>query len=83
MLFSVPCTGTCSSFLQHMSLLPAAVLQLVEKLYRASWTRLDGLGALVLTPTRELALQIFEELVKVSSSHRRSSSAGLQHGTAG
>ncbi len=39
--------------------------QLVEKLYRLSWTRLDGLGALVLTPTRELALQIFEELVKV------------------
>jgi superfamily II DNA/RNA helicase len=41
------------------------VLQVVEKLYRQSWTRLDGLGALVLTPTRELAMQIFEELVKV------------------
>lgn len=40
-------------------------LQLIEKLYRARWTKLDGLGALVLTPTRELALQIFEELVKV------------------
>jgi hypothetical protein len=44
------------------------VLQVVEKLYRQSWTRLDGLGALVLTPTRELAMQIFEELVKVSES---------------
>jgi superfamily II DNA/RNA helicase len=41
------------------------LLQLIEKLYRARWTKLDGLGALVLTPTRELALQIFEELVKV------------------
>lgn len=40
-------------------------LQLVERLYRSKWTRLDGLGGLVLTPTRELALQIFEELVKV------------------
>jgi hypothetical protein len=39
--------------------------QLIEKLFRARWTKLDGLGALVLTPTRELALQIFEELVKV------------------
>jgi ATP-dependent RNA helicase DDX10/DBP4 len=39
---------------------------LIEKLYRARWTKLDGLGALVLTPTRELALQVFEELVKVS-----------------
>lgn len=38
---------------------------MIEKLYRARWTKLDGLGALVLTPTRELALQIFEELVKV------------------
>jgi superfamily II DNA/RNA helicase len=37
----------------------------VERLYRSRWTKLDGLGALVLTPTRELALQIFEELVKV------------------
>jgi ATP-dependent RNA helicase DDX10/DBP4 len=36
----------------------------VEKLYRAKWTRLDGLGGLVLTPTRELAVQIFEELKK-------------------
>ncbi len=40
-------------------------VQIVEKLYRLQWTRLDGLGALVLTPTRELALQIFEELKKV------------------
>lgn len=44
-------------------------MQVVEKLYRLSWTRLDGLGGLVLTPTRELALQIFEELVKVSAMH--------------
>lgn len=40
---------------------------MVEKLYRLKWTRMDGLGALVLTPTRELAMQIFEELVKVCS----------------
>jgi superfamily II DNA/RNA helicase len=40
-------------------------LQLVELLYRRHWARLDGLGALVLTPTRELAIQIFETLVKV------------------
>jgi ATP-dependent RNA helicase DDX10/DBP4 len=39
--------------------------QVVEKLFRARWTRLDGLGALILTPTRELALQIFQELRKV------------------
>jgi ATP-dependent RNA helicase DDX10/DBP4 len=45
------------------------LLQLIEKLYRARWTKLDGLGALVLTPTRELALQIFEELVKVRELH--------------
>ena len=38
---------------------------MVEKLYRLKWTRRDGLGGLVLTPTRELAMQIFEELRKV------------------
>eukprot|EP00879_Flechtneria_rotunda_P007385 GHRR01007747.1.p1 GENE.GHRR01007747.1~~GHRR01007747.1.p1 ORF type:complete len:272 (+),score=65.94 GHRR01007747.1:221-1036(+) len=51
------------------------LLPLVEKLYRQSWTRMDGLGALVLTPTRELALQIFEELVKIGRRHELS--AGL------
>ncbi|KAG2440238.1 hypothetical protein HXX76_004350 [Chlamydomonas incerta] len=51
------------------------LIPLVEKLYRAKWTRLDGLGALVLTPTRELAVQIFEELRKVG--HFHDLSAGL------
>ncbi|PNH09995.1 DEAD-box ATP-dependent RNA helicase 32 [Tetrabaena socialis] len=43
----------------------AFLIPVVEKLYRQKWTQLDGLGALVLTPTRELAVQIFEELKKV------------------
>lgn len=50
-------------------------LQLVEALYRERWTQLDGLGALVLSPTRELALQIFADLRKVGKHH--SLSAGL------
>ena len=48
-----------------MSPPPRVPPQVVEKLYRLKWTRRDGLGALVLTPTRELAMQIFEELRKV------------------
>lgn len=43
--------------------------QLLEALFRARWGRLDGLGALVLTPTRELAMQIFEELRRVGRAH--------------
>ena len=50
-------------------------MQLVEALYRERWTQLDGLGALVLSPTRELALQIFADLRKVGKHH--SLSAGL------
>lgn len=38
----------------------AFVIPLIEKLYREGWSLSDGLGALVITPTRELALQIFE-----------------------
>ena len=34
------------------------MLQVLEKLYRLKWGPLDGLGALVISPTRELALQI-------------------------
>ncbi|KIZ01004.1 hypothetical protein MNEG_6961 [Monoraphidium neglectum] len=48
---------------------------LVELLFRRRWGKLDGLGALVLTPTRELAMQIFDELVKVGRRHEIS--AGL------
>jgi ATP-dependent RNA helicase DDX10/DBP4 len=53
----------------------AFVVPLLEALYRARWTRLDGLGGLVLTPTRELAMQIFEELKKAGRKHDLS--AGL------
>ena len=33
------------------------------------WTTLDGLGVLIITPTRELAYQIFEVLKKVGKYH--------------
>ncbi len=49
--------------------------QAIEALFRVRWDRPDGLGALVLTPTRELAMQIFEELRCVGRGH--SLSAGL------
>ena len=49
--------------------------QVMEALYRARWTEYDGLGALMISPTRELALQIFDELRKVGKYH--SFSAGL------
>jgi len=53
----------------------AFVVPALEALFRARWTRLDGLGALVLTPTRELAMQTFEELKRVGRRHDLS--AGL------
>ncbi|KXJ86217.1 P-loop containing nucleoside triphosphate hydrolase protein [Microdochium bolleyi] len=53
----------------------AFLVPVLEKLYRARWTELDGLGALVIAPTRELAVQIFEVLRKIGRYH--SFSAGL------
>ncbi|KAL4857390.1 putative ATP-dependent RNA helicase DDX10 [Chlorella vulgaris] len=53
----------------------AFLLPVVEKLYRARWSKPDGLGALIISPTRELALQIFDELRKVGRRHDLS--AGL------
>lgn len=53
----------------------AFIIPLLECLYRANWTQLDGVGALVISPTRELALQIFEVLKKVGKFH--TFSAGL------
>ncbi|XP_076357012.1 putative ATP-dependent RNA helicase DDX10 isoform X2 [Tachypleus tridentatus] len=43
----------------------AFLIPILELLYRERWTRYDGLGALIITPTRELAYQIFEVLRKI------------------
>jgi len=53
----------------------AFLLPVLENLYRQKWTELDGLGALIISPTRELATQIFQVLRKVGRNH--SFSAGL------
>lgn len=53
----------------------AFLIPILETMYCNQWTHLDGLGALVITPTRELALQIFEVLRKVGKYHNFS--AGL------
>ncbi|OLN95794.1 ATP-dependent RNA helicase dbp-4 [Colletotrichum chlorophyti] len=53
----------------------AFVIPVLEKLYRARWTEYDGLGALIISPTRELAAQIFDVLRKVGRNH--AFSAGL------
>ncbi|XP_031841762.1 putative ATP-dependent RNA helicase DDX10 [Nomia melanderi] len=53
----------------------AFLIPVLEILYCKQWSRLDGLGALVITPTRELAYQIYETLRKVGSHH--DISAGL------
>ncbi|KAH7723643.1 DEAD box protein (Asp-Glu-Ala-Asp) box polypeptide 10 [Aphelenchoides avenae] len=47
----------------------ALMIPLLECLWRNRWTKLDGLGALVITPTRELAYQIFAVLNKVGKYH--------------
>jgi ATP-dependent RNA helicase DDX10/DBP4 len=40
----------------------AFLVPLLESLYRARWSAVDGLGALVISPTRELSLQTFDVL---------------------
>ncbi|KAF5534838.1 ATP-dependent RNA helicase DBP4 [Fusarium mexicanum] len=47
----------------------AFLVPVLEKLYRAQWTEYDGLGALIIAPTRELAVQIFEVLRKIGRNH--------------
>lgn len=54
----------------------AFIIPILETLYRLNWSKVDGLGALILSPTRELALQIFDVLRKVGSRHH-TISAGL------
>ncbi|KAF5272992.1 hypothetical protein FQA39_LY07641 [Lamprigera yunnana] len=53
----------------------AFLIPILEILYCNTWTNLDGVGALIITPTRELALQIYECLRKIGRYHEFS--AGL------
>ena len=57
----------------------AFIVPLLERLYRARWSAGAGLGGLVLSPTRELAMQTFEVLRTVGNSHNVLS-AGLRTG---
>lgn len=53
----------------------AFLIPVLELLWRQRWSSVDGLGALVISPTRELAYQTFEVLRQVG--HRHDVSAGL------
>ncbi|XP_077440039.1 putative ATP-dependent RNA helicase DDX10 [Vanacampus margaritifer] len=53
----------------------AFLIPVLECLYRQQWSSVDGLGALIISPTRELAYQTFEVLRKVGRNH--DFSAGL------
>ena len=56
----------------------AFLVPLLELLWRERWSAEDGMGVLVLSPTRELAYQTFEVLRKVGRRH--DFSAGLVTG---
>ncbi|CAK9290614.1 unnamed protein product [Gordionus sp. m RMFG-2023] len=47
----------------------AFLIPVLENLYRANWTSMDGLGALIISPTRELAYQTFEILKRIGCKH--------------
>ncbi|MFH4975911.1 hypothetical protein AB6A40_002620 [Gnathostoma spinigerum] len=47
----------------------AIVVPLLECLWRQRWSRNDGLGALIISPTRELAFQTYSVLNKVGKYH--------------
>lgn len=53
----------------------AFLIPTLEILYRRKWGPQDGLGAVIISPTRELAVQIFEVLRSVGAFH--TFSAGL------
>ena len=53
----------------------AFLVPILEHLAKEKWNKEDGLGALVISPTRELAMQIFKVLRKVGKYHQFS--AGL------
>ena len=53
----------------------AFLIPMLERLYLLRWGPLDGLGAVVISPTRELAVQTFNQLREIGKYHNFS--AGL------
>lgn len=53
----------------------AFIIPILEKLYKMRWGPEDGVGSIIISPTRELASQLFEVLKSVGKHH--SFSAGL------
>ena len=53
----------------------AFLIPVIERLWRLKWSKLDGVGAVVISPTRELALQTFQCLASAGAKHDMS--AGL------
>lgn len=53
----------------------AFIIPVIEKLYRARWAPEDGVGSIIISPTKELAGQLFEELKTIGKHHNLS--AGL------
>ncbi|CAE6967052.1 DDX10 [Symbiodinium natans] len=47
----------------------AFLVPVIECLYRQNWSKMDGLGAVIVSPTRELAYQIFQVLTNVGQEH--------------
>lgn len=45
------------------------VIPILERLHSLKWQRDDGLGALIISPTRELALQIFKVFTQIGKHH--------------
>ncbi|PIK54857.1 putative ATP-dependent RNA helicase DDX10 [Apostichopus japonicus] len=59
----------------HDILGAAKMVLMLDCLFRERWTPEDGLGVLIISPTRELAYQTFEVLYKIGKQHEFS--AGL------
>ncbi|XP_078437017.1 DEA(D/H)-box RNA helicase family protein isoform X2 [Wolffia australiana] len=53
----------------------AFIIPVIEKLYRLRWSNYDGVGSIIVSPTKELAAQLFQELQTVGKYHTLS--AGL------
>jgi len=47
----------------------AFLVPVLEVLWHESWSNTDGMGAMIISPTRELALQTYEVLRKVGKKH--------------
>lgn len=69
MYYICECVDFCTFLFLSLLMIIVIWIQVVEKLNRELFSKLDGVGAIIISPTRELAQQTYRTLTQIAHAH--------------